>query len=314
MVGIVVDDFGYNGAMAREFAELEIPLTWSIIPGGRNGKSAEDRGRKEHSYMIHLPMQAVTDVKGSRLYKEAGSREGMTPEEIRSAVLRSLEELPDAVALNNHRGSLSTASAELMGPLMDVLQEKGIPFVDSRTIGNSVAFATARARGLPLLYNSIFLDHEVDDKFMRKQMNRAISHRRRRGWVVVICHIRPHTLAYLKSLASEKFDTVEFVTIPKLFGAVKPWEGRRCGIVQGRRIVVFPEANGYNQMSCPERHRECLRVSEMCFPPCGPSGGSRGNPRRNGTCLEKRKSSLVPSGATRERGAWWTPWRIGWIW
>ncbi len=223
MVGIVVDDFGYNGAMAREFAELEIPLTWSIIPGaGGTEKARKIADEKDIPYMIHLPMQAVTDVKGSRLYKESWIVEGMTPEEIRSAVLRSLEELPDAVALNNHRGSLSTASAELMGPLMDTLREKGIPFVDSRTIGNSVAFATARAHGLPALYNSIFLDHEVDDKFMRKQMSRAVSIAERRGWVVVICHIRPHTLTYLKSLALEKFDTVEFVTIPKLFGAVKP--------------------------------------------------------------------------------------------
>lgn len=222
MVGIVVDDFGYNGSIAREFAELEIPLTWSIIPGASGTEKARKiADEKDIPYMIHLPMQAVTDVKGSRLYRESWIVEGMTPEEIRSAVLRALEELPGAVALNNHRGSLSTASVELMEPLMDVLREKEIPFVDSRTIGNSVAFATARARGLPALYNSVFLDHQVDDKFMRKQMSKAVAIAEKRGWVVVICHIRPHTLAYLKSLAPEKFETVEFVTIPKLFGAVK---------------------------------------------------------------------------------------------
>ena len=32
-VAIVVDDVGYNTAMARKLAEISVPLTWAIIPG-----------------------------------------------------------------------------------------------------------------------------------------------------------------------------------------------------------------------------------------------------------------------------------------
>ena len=45
----------------------------------------------------------------------------------------------DAIGMNNHMGSAATADPQLMTYLMTALQEKHLFFLDSRTIGKSVA-------------------------------------------------------------------------------------------------------------------------------------------------------------------------------
>ncbi|MCF7935256.1 MAG: divergent polysaccharide deacetylase family protein [Synergistales bacterium] len=219
LVAIVVDDFGYNLPLARRFAGLEISLTWAIIPG-TSGTEATRRlaEEKQLPYMIHLPMQAISDTdKDAGTYKRSWIVEGMASADIRSAVRKAFVELPEAVALNNHRGSLATSTWALMEPLMCELGARHLPFVDSRTSGSSIAYEVACRQGLDAAYNSVFLDHYTERSFMQRQLDKAVSMAERRGWVVVICHNRPATYDFLASVDTDRYDSVEFVTIPQLF-------------------------------------------------------------------------------------------------
>lgn len=223
LVAIVVDDVGYNAVMARRLAESPLPLTWAIIPGLKNTvpcrKVAEDVGIP---YMVHMPMQATGDKKGSRWFELSWIVEGLSPKSVRSAVEKALEELPNAVAMNNHRGSLSTLDDALMAPLMKTLREHQIGFLDSRTVRGSVAYRVAVEHGLPTRYNSVFIDHYNNEKFIKDQIGKLVLQAKRRGWAVGICHIRPATLAVLQHLRPEHFEGVRFVTIPELFSCPMP--------------------------------------------------------------------------------------------
>ena len=220
-VAIVVDDVGYNTAMARKLAEISVPLTWAIIPGLKSTrpcrKVADEAGIP---YMVHMPMQATGDKKGNRWYDLSWIVAGQSEAAVREAVERSLEDLPDAVGMNNHRGSLSTTDGALMEPFMKALGEKQLGFLDSRTIRGSVAYKTALRSGIPAAYNSVFIDHYNNAKFMKEQLARLVSLAKHHGWAVGICHIRSETLKMLAQLDVSQFIEVRFITIPELFSCL----------------------------------------------------------------------------------------------
>ena len=220
-VAIVVDDVGYNAAMARKLAKIPIPLTWAIIPGLKGTHPCSKVADEANiPYMVHMPMQATGDKKGGRWYDLSWIVSGQSEATVQKAVARALEELPDAVGMNNHRGSLSTTDEALMVPFMKALGERQLGFIDSRTIRGSVAYAIAKRHGLPSAYNSVFIDHYNDEKFMKEQLSRLVSLAKRHGWAVGICHIRSGTLKMLAQLDVSHFEGVRFVTVPELFSCL----------------------------------------------------------------------------------------------
>jgi polysaccharide deacetylase 2 family uncharacterized protein YibQ len=142
---------------------------------------------------------------------------GMSPEEIADVLLNAVEVLPDAVGVNNHRGSRATADEELMDSFMEILSGFSLFFLDSRTSASSAAYAKAVEKGVPALYSSVFLDHQADETFMETQFLRVLALAKRRGWVVVIAHTRIATLQYLKKLEGALPDGYIFVSLPDLF-------------------------------------------------------------------------------------------------
>lgn len=217
-VALLMDDFGYSLSLAREVSGISIPLTWSVIPG--LSKSMETVGiavENDIPFLIHLPMQAfVDDVGGPYLVGE-----GMTYGDIRQKIREIVQTYPHAVGMNNHRGSKATSDRHVMEAVMDELALSGIPFIDSRTSRTSVAYRTALEKGVPALYNSIFLDNEDGEDEIENMFIRAKEMAERKGWVIAICHLRPDTVSFLKKLCINGDNEVEFVTVPELFKALR---------------------------------------------------------------------------------------------
>ena len=103
---------------------------------------------------------------------------------------------------------------------MKALGEKQLGFLDSRTIRGSVAYKTALRSGIPAAYNSVFIDHHNNAKFMKEQLARLVSLAKHHGWAVGICHIRSETLKMLAQLDVSQFKEVRFITIPELFSSL----------------------------------------------------------------------------------------------
>ena len=216
-VSIVIDDFGFSRKMAEDFAALKLPLTWAIIPFEIFSTFCAEKAKEtDIPYLIHMPMGAKGDPKWKK--KKPGNvvDSGMTPKDIAFVLSRAVESLPDAVGLNNHRGSRATADDSLMESFMEILSGFPLFFLDSRTISSSVAYRKAVEKGIVSIYSSIFLDHQTTEKYMEEQFRRGIAMAKRRGWVVMIAHTRSATLDFLRKIENSAEDEADFVTLPEL--------------------------------------------------------------------------------------------------
>ncbi|MBN1333071.1 MAG: divergent polysaccharide deacetylase family protein [Synergistales bacterium] len=217
-VALVMDDFGYSLSLAREVTGISIPITWSVLPGlSRSMETVEIARENNIPFLIHMPMQAfVDDVGGPYLVGE-----GMTYGDIRQRIREVVKIFPHAAGINNHRGSKATSDRAVMEAVMDELALSGTPFIDSRTSRTSVAYKTALEKGVPALYNGIFLDNEDSEDAIEKMFIRAKEIAERKGWVIAICHLKPATISFLKKLCINDDNEVEFVTVPELFKALR---------------------------------------------------------------------------------------------
>ncbi|MCL2683740.1 MAG: divergent polysaccharide deacetylase family protein [Synergistaceae bacterium] len=201
----MIDDCGSNMSLARRVLSCDVPVTWAILPNLKYSKdTAELLREKGVPFLIHVPMQAEIDSPG-RAGRGGPYLIGanMPGDEIRKVLLGILDSMGGALGVNNHRGSKATSDREVMDTLMEVLTERDLFFLDSRTSSRSVAYDSALEHGLNAAYNSRFLDNESDRDKIAAQMEVALKLAQRRGMIAVICHMRPATVTFLEDFAGE---------------------------------------------------------------------------------------------------------------
>ncbi|MCD4827899.1 MAG: divergent polysaccharide deacetylase family protein [Candidatus Cloacimonetes bacterium] len=157
-LAVIVDDFGViSGAQLQDFCRCVDPaVTFAILPGTPHAQEAMRLGHDTgHELMIHMPMQAMGENPSA---SDNQLTVGMPATEIRSRVQGWVDELPLCVGANNHQGSAFTSSAPDMVPVMEVLRDNGLYFIDSRTYKDSQAYAIAMRLGVPAAERRCFLD------------------------------------------------------------------------------------------------------------------------------------------------------------
>lgn len=212
-IAIIVDDGGYNPKLAEQLMNLDIPLTWSIIPYLKNTQTfMKLADLHEIPYLVHMPMEAVSDTKPSQYI----IGRNMTYGDIRTATEKAFNTMPGAIGLNNHRGSYATSQREIITPVIDEIAARHLIFVDSRTYHKSVAYNIAREKGVKTYINNGFLDGEADKNKIRHRFDDIIRKNKRKN-IVLICHFRPETIKFLKEL-DENYNNklYSFVTIADL--------------------------------------------------------------------------------------------------
>ena len=125
---LVIDDFGYSLKRARWFLDLDIPLTYAVLPQlARTRAVAAAAHAAGHEVMLHQPMEPLDarfDPGPGALY--AGARR----DRICEILERNLADVPGARGVNNHMGSLFTASRREVHDTLDILQERELFFLD----------------------------------------------------------------------------------------------------------------------------------------------------------------------------------------
>ncbi|RKF21489.1 divergent polysaccharide deacetylase family protein [Alginatibacterium sediminis] len=195
-LNIIIDDLGHSNS---DFEWLGLPteITFSILPGRHYSQAlAQAAYEQERDIMLHMPMQALD---GSAL-GEHGLEQHHNEIQIKSNLLEALQGLPQAVGINNHKGSLLTGDAQAMLWVMQVLKQQQLFFVDSRTHIATVAQQQAIDSNIPNLRRHIFLDHVDSLPMIKQQLQRAIAAAQRNGHVVAIGHPRSNTLLALQQM------------------------------------------------------------------------------------------------------------------
>ncbi len=156
-IALIIDDIGLSESQASQFLQLNIPLSFAILPRMKYStilaREISDRG---HEIMLHQPMEPGdprVDPGPGALYV------GDNPNTINRIIEENIAELPLATGINNHMGSRFTESREKMTETLRVVKESGLFFVDSRTSQHSKGYRVARTLRMPAAYRHIFLDN-----------------------------------------------------------------------------------------------------------------------------------------------------------
>ncbi|MBF0428603.1 MAG: divergent polysaccharide deacetylase family protein [Magnetococcales bacterium] len=201
-VAIIIDDLGYNGSVSLAIARMAEPITLAILPGGEFSRQTATIGKATNKEIIlHQPMEPL----GYPRVKPGpgGLYMGMSQEQIRPVLLKNLQQFPEAVGINNHMGSRLTQNREAMDSVMDILQERGLFFVDSRTSQTSVAHARAQAKKVPSTKRDVFLDNVQKVSTIKARLAELEQIAHHSGRAVGIGHPHRETLIALQQWLPE---------------------------------------------------------------------------------------------------------------
>lgn len=199
-VAIVIDDVGFEEGPALDMASLGLPLTFAVLPYQRHTRSLASRLRASgREVILHLPMepQAYPALNPG----QGAISEEMQPAEIAATVRRALDEVPEAVGVNNHMGSRVTVDPVAMRAVLGVIRERGLYFLDSRTTSDTIAYDMARDMGIPALERSVFLDDRREESYIEGQVRELLRKAREQGAAVGIGHANRVTAAALRGCA-----------------------------------------------------------------------------------------------------------------
>lgn len=193
---IIIDDMGARMSRFRSLTELDYKVTFAVLPylrsSSRIAKEATDQG---FEVILHLPMEpgntAVYRPGKGALYTS------MTPSEIRERLVANMLDLPEIKGVNNHMGSKFTEDEEGMAVVFELLAERGLFFVDSKTSPRSVAGKLAAKYGIKTASRDVFLDNEQDKDYIEGQFREFIRTVKRRGTAIAIGHPYPETIEVL---------------------------------------------------------------------------------------------------------------------
>ena len=209
-VAIIIDDLGYDKKIAEKFLELDATFTFAILPFSpfqkKIAKRAQEKGLE---VMLHLPMEPVE-------YPNVDPGPGtlltsMSPDQLISQLQKNLDTLPNIKGVNNHMGSKLTTESNQLYQIFSVLKKRGLFFVDSRTTAKTLCKPSARMFKIPFAQRDVFIDHQQQPEFIRKQINKLINISKRHGEAIGIAHPHHTTYKILKEMLPELKKNVQLV-------------------------------------------------------------------------------------------------------
>jgi len=199
-IAIVIDDIGYK-ASDQKLLDMDAQLTYAVLPHTPMGfKYAQHAARKNRDVIIHLPMQAN---KHNRLLGPGALTSTMSKHQYQQTLLSALEDIPFAVGINNHMGSLLTRQEEPMAWTMELLQQHNMFFLDSKTTKHSKVEKVANKFGVNSLERNVFLDHNRSSAAIKWQFKRLLKLAKKQGSAIAIGHPYHETFQVLKQELSK---------------------------------------------------------------------------------------------------------------
>jgi polysaccharide deacetylase 2 family uncharacterized protein YibQ len=197
-IAFIIDDIGAYDIGPLEMRRLNIPITASVLPDSWRVHEVVRWLKEYHlKVMIHLPMQP-TNSNGKRYDPKKVVTISSTDQQIRALIQRAKQVVPIAEGLNNHEGSLVTSNRQLMTRVLKIVKEEGLFFVDSRTIGGTVAYEVARELNIKAAHKDVFLDHIPTYSHTIAQIRKLVDFALQKGKAIAIGHPMESTLRAIR--------------------------------------------------------------------------------------------------------------------
>jgi hypothetical protein len=217
---VIIDDFGGGSGGVRDFLEGNIPITAAVMPFTEN---STEHAKWAHKYgievMIHLSMEPK---RGKRSW--LGPRpimNDLSPSEVKRIVEDAIKDVPYAVGINNHMGSLAVENEQIVRAIVEVAKERRLYLIDSATSPNTKFPKIAEELGVPLLKRDVFLDDISSSAHVRKQMIRLAKITEIKGKGIAIGHVgitgKVCSIGVFQSIEEFNKRNIKIVPASKLF-------------------------------------------------------------------------------------------------
>lgn len=184
----VFDDGGQNLSDLQHYLNLPFPVDVAVLPQLQHSVESARRVRSSgrHELLLHQPMQA----RNLSVNPGPGAiSPSMTTTDIDVVVRKNLAEIGPVSGLNNHEGSLITESQIKVGKVIEICQQQGIFFLDSRTSANTAAPQAALELGVKIWERDVFLDNTQNRADILEQIQRGLEVANRKGYAIYIGHV-----------------------------------------------------------------------------------------------------------------------------
>lgn len=187
-LAVIIDDFGSGREGIKEMMALKKHMTFAVMPFSPHSKEdAKNAHKKGFEVIVHLPMEPNY---GNLSW--VGPRPilaGMERDEVQIIVRDSFEDVPFAVGANIHMGSKASAEKNIVSAILDIIKEKNMYFVDSRTAYHPIGKMMAKAKGVRCYDNNVFLDGQKPKSFIKDRLSLAAKIAKKRGYAIAIGHV-----------------------------------------------------------------------------------------------------------------------------
>ncbi len=300
-VAIIIDDIGFQKADPL-LIKLPYALTFAVMPFTPNGvEMAKLASQYRKEVMLHMPMEAVAQ---NHLLGKGALRQGMSKSQVQQALKIAIAQVPQAVGVNNHMGSLYTSLAEPMDWTMQVMAERGLYFIDSKTTGRSQVEKYTKLHGVKSRSRDIFLDNDKSYKAIDKQFNQLIAVAKQHGSAIAIGHPYPETYQYLrKNLARLQKAGIQLVPASQLLDMPNP-----PALVSHKNVPIPHESKA----KVPEQPKQPAetRVSKSTQPAHAETNTASTNQKTIENTIEKAQVITQLTPETEVQPIELLPWRL----
>jgi polysaccharide deacetylase 2 family uncharacterized protein YibQ len=215
---LIIDDVGFVRGPADAMLKVPARLTWAFLPFTPYDEEYQAAARERgFEIILHLPLEPINQ----KANPGPGLIRSEWPEEkILEQLDADLAEVPGAVGMNNHMGSLGTSNERLMDILLKAVKRKKLFFVDSNTGDHDhppVVEKCARKIQVPFARNQVFIDNSSDLEQKKTALRRLIKLALEQGEAVGIGHVREGTAeAIIEMLPEFAKAGVEIVPVSEL--------------------------------------------------------------------------------------------------
>jgi len=186
-LAIIIDDIGSTDSGLDKMLAIKEHLTFAVMPFLENTeKDAISAYENGIEVIVHLPMEA----NGGKI-SWVGPKpimSGMTGDEIKKLTAEAISNVPYAVGANIHMGSRASSDKSVMSAVLDVLKEKNMYFVDSRTTKHPIGKEVADEQGVLCYDRDVFLDGKQPKSFVVRRLKQAGDVALKKGFAVAIGH------------------------------------------------------------------------------------------------------------------------------
>ncbi len=210
-VAIIIDDMGYHESTGRELLSIPFELTYSFLPFAPHTSKLEWLAyRTGKTIYLHLPLEP----KGKQWNPGPGALSLADSPEVQKAKFgKCLDEVPHAVGLNNHMGSLYMEDKIAMTRLMQEIRSRRLSFIDSYTSSGSVGLSIAQGLKVKSARRNVFLDNILDQREICEQLEKLIKIAETRGVGIGIAHPHQETVKAISSCGELYRKRVQYVSI-----------------------------------------------------------------------------------------------------